>query len=69
MANRHYEKPAESSRRAGADEGEIGMTATGEIGMPSGSLVNLLVKQKIRVILSRRDLYMITFVKTFEIKN
>ena len=47
MANRHYEKPAESSERAGADEGEIGMTVTGEIGMPSGSLVNLLVKQKI----------------------
>ena len=38
MANHHYEKPVESSERAGADEGEIGMAATGEIGMPSGSL-------------------------------
>ena len=47
MANRHYEKPAESSERAGTNEGEIGMTATGEIGMQSGSLFNLLVKQKI----------------------
>ena len=46
MANRYYEKPAESRERAGTDEGEIGVTATGEIGMPSGSLVNLLVKQK-----------------------
>ena len=44
MANRHYEKLAESSERAGANEGEIGMTTTGEIGMLSGSPINLLVK-------------------------
>ena len=47
MANRHYEKPAESSERVGVDESGIRMTTTGEIGMPSGSLLNLLVKQKI----------------------
>ena len=47
MANCHNQKPAESSERTGADEDEIGMAATGEIGMPNGSLVNLLVKQKI----------------------
>ena len=47
MANRHYEKPVESSKRAGTDEGEIGMTTTGEIGMQSCSLSRHLVKQKI----------------------